>query len=228
MPYPNEHAARVKEPGLFIPDSFRSKDIKTGIRIIVGKLKGEDAMTVQAYRFSVNNFTPEEAKKWLKDHDVSYIKFEAASKPEAIVSDALQHVGILGMHWGHRKADTSSSEHKVLTTIKKKKLKDMTDDEIRTAATRIKLLNEFKSSGARSKKKPKEMTNEELSNSLTRQKLVNEAWTSGVRRKKSIHKMTDAEVKATLDRHLLEKEYKQIAGSDYVQARKLILALLGG
>ena len=37
-------------------------------------------MQTQAYRFSKRQFTPEEAKAWLKKHDISYISFEPASE----------------------------------------------------------------------------------------------------------------------------------------------------
>jgi len=78
MPYPNEHAARVKEPSEFGPESFRRKTIATGIDVILGKLKGESSMTIQAYRFDTDEFTPPEAKDWLAEHKVEYIRFEPA------------------------------------------------------------------------------------------------------------------------------------------------------
>jgi len=79
-PYPNEHSARVRDPGDFIDESFRRKKIDTGVSLIMGKLKGGDgAMVAQAYRFSVDNFTVAEAKAWCKKHDVKYILFEPAS-----------------------------------------------------------------------------------------------------------------------------------------------------
>lgn len=37
-------------------------------------------METQAYRFAKNKFTPQEAKSWLKKHDIKYISFEAASE----------------------------------------------------------------------------------------------------------------------------------------------------
>lgn len=81
MPYPNEHAARIKNPDLFENNSFRRKVIDTGINIIIGKLTGGDgSMVVQAYRFDVTYFTAPQAKKWLKDHDIEYMSFEAATK----------------------------------------------------------------------------------------------------------------------------------------------------
>lgn len=38
-------------------------------------------MEVQSYRFAKNLFTAEEAKSWLKKHDIRYISFEPASEP---------------------------------------------------------------------------------------------------------------------------------------------------
>ncbi len=103
MPYPNEHAARVINPDFFEPKSFRSKDLKDGVRLVLGKLKaGNGSMVVQAYRFSVDNFTVEQAKKWLEDHKVKFIKFEPAQNVSK--NNILEHIGTLGMKWGHRKA----------------------------------------------------------------------------------------------------------------------------
>ena len=76
MPYPHEHAARIRNPDAFEPNSFRSKQISRGIRMILGKLKGSSTMTAQAYRFAADQFTADEAKRWLREHDVKYISFE--------------------------------------------------------------------------------------------------------------------------------------------------------
>lgn len=86
MPYPNEHSARVRDPGDFEEGSFRSKTLPKseggtgGVRMIMGHLKGETTMTVQAYRFPADLYTPEEAKQWLEDNDVKYISFEKAKE----------------------------------------------------------------------------------------------------------------------------------------------------
>ena len=80
MPYPNQHAARIIQPSELDENSFRTKEIAPGITLILGKRKGSDSMETQAYRFDKDKFTAEEAKKWLKDHDVKYIDFEAAKK----------------------------------------------------------------------------------------------------------------------------------------------------
>lgn len=81
MPYPNEHAGRVKDPADFINTSFRRKVVATGVSIITGKLKadGNDgSMITQAYRFNIDYFTADEAKEWLKNHDIEVISFEPA------------------------------------------------------------------------------------------------------------------------------------------------------
>ena len=80
MPYPSEHSARIKSPGLFETNSFRRKNIDSGIDIIIGRLKGQTTTTTQAYRFKKGSFTSGEAKKWLADHKINYMSFEAASE----------------------------------------------------------------------------------------------------------------------------------------------------
>lgn len=83
MPYPTEHAARIKDPSLFIDNSFRRKVIDKGIVVIIGRLSdGDDSMIIQAYRFDKEYFTVVQAKKWLKNHDIEYISFEPASESE--------------------------------------------------------------------------------------------------------------------------------------------------
>ena len=82
MPYSGEHAARVRDPGDFQPDSFRRKEIAPGVSIIMGRLKGQQTMTAQSYRFDKERFTAAQAKAWLKEHDVKNISFEKASGTE--------------------------------------------------------------------------------------------------------------------------------------------------
>lgn len=80
MPYPNEHAARIIQPSRFQAESFRRKKISNGISIIMGRMAGSDKMTAQAYRFLKSAYTAQEARKWLKDHNIKYISFEPAAK----------------------------------------------------------------------------------------------------------------------------------------------------
>lgn len=83
MPFRTEHSARVRNPDDFIEKSIRRKNISSGVDIIIGKLKSDPdgSMVVQAYRFKVSKFTPQEAKKWMKKEGKKYILFEEA-KPE--------------------------------------------------------------------------------------------------------------------------------------------------
>lgn len=91
-PYPNEHAARLKSPDDFDPDTFRRKadgtiygsiKVPATADVIWGKLKGKsgekDYPVPQAIRFPMKDWTEAEARKWLKDNDVKYILFEPAS-----------------------------------------------------------------------------------------------------------------------------------------------------
>jgi len=92
-PYPNEHSARIKSPDLFDKETFRrtpdgtiygSKKVPATAAVIWGKLKGSaapaDNPIPQAIRFPTKNWTVTQAKKWLKDNNIKYIRFEAASK----------------------------------------------------------------------------------------------------------------------------------------------------
>jgi len=78
MPYPNEHSCRIKDPGVFQPDSFRR--MKTGIlSIIIGRLKGESKTTTQAYRYPTADWTEDAARKHCQDNDG---RFEPAAKED--------------------------------------------------------------------------------------------------------------------------------------------------
>jgi hypothetical protein len=63
---------------------YARKSIAPGISIILQKSKGDSnaPMKTQSYRFGKNQFTPEEAKAWLKKHSISYISFEPANTPD--------------------------------------------------------------------------------------------------------------------------------------------------
>jgi len=93
-PYPNEHAARMRDPADFIASTFRSKEIAPGIRIIMGKLTADGPMETQAYRFDKDKFTSAEARTWLKDHDLKPISFEeAVTKADDAATDEVLSKG---------------------------------------------------------------------------------------------------------------------------------------
>lgn len=92
-PYLNEHAARIKSPDLFDSKTFRRTPdgtiygkikVPATAAIIWGKLKGSakpsDMPIPQSLRFPTDNWTVAQAKKWLKDNNVKYERFEPASK----------------------------------------------------------------------------------------------------------------------------------------------------
>lgn len=81
MPYPNQHSARIKAPLSHDIAIFATKQITLGVNIILQRPKSGGSMEVQAYRFDKENFTAEEAKDWLKKHDIRYVSFEPASEP---------------------------------------------------------------------------------------------------------------------------------------------------
>jgi HK97 family phage prohead protease len=85
MPITGWHAARMKNPDDFQKGSFVTLKIggaNKGILLISGRLKGKTTLTEQAYRFSMDKFTVEQAKKWLKDNNKKPISFEPGVKPE--------------------------------------------------------------------------------------------------------------------------------------------------
>ena len=73
MPFPNFHSARILKPNF---EKYAYKKLGTGVDLVFG-IKDGKAHT-QAIRFNVNNFTPEEAKEWLKKHDKKFISFHPA------------------------------------------------------------------------------------------------------------------------------------------------------
>ena len=78
-PYPNEHACRLRDPDGFQEGSFRrSQRTHDGKKysVIMGRLKGEDTLTDQAFRYHKETWTAGQAKSHCSDHDGT---FEAAS-----------------------------------------------------------------------------------------------------------------------------------------------------
>jgi predicted RNA-binding Zn-ribbon protein involved in translation (DUF1610 family) len=78
-PYPNEHSARLRDPGEF--KKFRRQNDKfgDGIHAIWGQRKTDNKWELQAIRFSADRWTADAAKQWLKDHGYKPIRFEPAT-----------------------------------------------------------------------------------------------------------------------------------------------------
>jgi hypothetical protein len=62
----NEIRHRLKDPDQY--DTCRSKDVTSGVRLIVCKKKGSDTWEPQALRFDSKKFTLAEAKAWVKEN----------------------------------------------------------------------------------------------------------------------------------------------------------------
>ncbi|HOM61918.1 MAG TPA: phage protease [Anaerohalosphaeraceae bacterium] len=83
MPYPNEHAARINNPDKYVRIRRENDKFEKGIHVLWGVLP-DGTVEVQAIRFDAGKFTPEEAKRWLKEHDYKKFQFEKASGKEEI------------------------------------------------------------------------------------------------------------------------------------------------
>ena len=75
MPYPHEHACRLRDPSEFAPRTFRSMHRKHGskvYRVIIGKLRwrsaAADSMVEQAYRYPTAEWSEEEARAHCDAH----------------------------------------------------------------------------------------------------------------------------------------------------------------
>ena len=66
MPYPSEHACRLRDPDSFEPDSFR-RIVSGGVALIIGKLKGKTTTTTQAIRYPKDKWTTTEARADCRD-----------------------------------------------------------------------------------------------------------------------------------------------------------------
>lgn len=78
MPYPNEHACRIRDPGEFEDGSFR-RIVRDKFAIIIGKLKGKSTTTTQAFRYPKSDWSEDAARSHCKEQGGS---FEAARETQ--------------------------------------------------------------------------------------------------------------------------------------------------
>jgi len=89
MPYPNEHSCRLRDPSDFQPDSMRRMTRKhegKEYHIIVGRLKGQDTMTEQAYRYPKDTWTEAQARQHCKEHEGKLFEPAKTSETNEIAS----------------------------------------------------------------------------------------------------------------------------------------------
>jgi hypothetical protein len=84
-PYPNEHAARMVDPGKFKEIRRQNNKFGPGIHVIFGITEAGKA-EVQSIRFSSSKFSADEAHAWLSAHNYHPIEFAAATGVEKIDS----------------------------------------------------------------------------------------------------------------------------------------------
>lgn len=80
-PYPNEHAARMSDPGRYVKVRRQNDKFGPGIHAIFGISK-DGKTELQSIRFSSNKFSAEEARRWLTEHDYEAGSLEPAKKPK--------------------------------------------------------------------------------------------------------------------------------------------------
>ena len=76
-PYENEYSCRLRDPGNFQDGTFKRGSRKHDGKeygVIFGKLKGETAMTEQAYRYPHDTWGADDAKSHCESHDGSWEK----------------------------------------------------------------------------------------------------------------------------------------------------------
>lgn len=97
-PFPNEHAARQADPGQF--KTFRRGSLPgapAGVHVIWG-ITAAGKSAIQSLRFDASKFTPEQAKKWLKEHNFKTGLEAATGKPKqaaAVSTDKRLYIPIV-------------------------------------------------------------------------------------------------------------------------------------
>jgi len=91
VPFPNEHAARQEDPGNFTRfRRMKPKGFPAGVGAIIG-IRANGKSAIQSIRFDRKKWTPEKARKWLKDHQMK-TSLEVASGPAKVKKDFWSNV----------------------------------------------------------------------------------------------------------------------------------------
>jgi len=94
VPFPNEHAARLKPPGNFKEFRRKNDEFGSGVDAIFG-IKEQGGSELQAIRFDKTKFTVPQARQWLESHGHKPILFEPASDSKS----TREAFHIQGTHW---------------------------------------------------------------------------------------------------------------------------------
>jgi len=113
VPYPSEHAARIEDPDDF--DTFRRKNsaFGPGIDVIFG-VAGNGPAVVQSIRFDREDYTPKQARAWLRKHGYDPLEFEPATGRRANPGRPRKNAATsryTSAHWGIAPDWTRKVEH---------------------------------------------------------------------------------------------------------------------
>lgn len=78
-PLPSEHAARQQSPSQYTKFRRRNNEFGQGVHAIYG-ITAEGKAELQSVRFDAGRFTPEEARAWLREHDLKQSLEPSVSK----------------------------------------------------------------------------------------------------------------------------------------------------
>lgn len=110
----------------------------------------------------------------------------------------LEHIGVLGMRWGHRRApmpDTSSQDHQTTRALRTKKVHELSNDELKKLTTRLQLEKQYR-----------ELTKQDISPG---QKFVTELLTSHLKTELSSGLITLSKSMAPQVQAAIENKFKK-------------------
>ena len=87
-PYPNEHAARIRDPDQFAEFRRINDELGDGIDMILGR-KDSDYQ-IQSIRFKKDNYTADEARQWLDENGYEVMEFEPATEEREEVAEEVR------------------------------------------------------------------------------------------------------------------------------------------
>lgn len=91
MPYENEHAFRVNDPGKYKYFRRENDAFGDGISVIWGITEDKE-VEIQAIRFDKEKWTIDEARKWMENHKIKAIEIEPAEEQEIQVFPRGEHI----------------------------------------------------------------------------------------------------------------------------------------